>query len=911
MHGPQTTYADAIHSEKYRLPGETFRDAMSRVASALQDSSEHYYAFRDTLLDMRFMPAGRVQAAMGSPKNVTAQNCYASGTIPDSFVDRDNPEQSSIMHRAEQAASTMRMGGGIGYDFSTLRPAGALIQKLQSRSSGPLGFMPIFNEVCKATSSAGNRRGAQMGVLRVDHPDVHAFIAAKHNSTALTGFNISVAVTDDFMDALAAKRPFDLRFGGQVYSTVDPAELWEMLMRSTWDWAEPGVLFIDTINRMNNLWYCETIAATNPCVPAGTPILTRNGWQAIDELVGASVEVWNGEEWSCVVPKVTGHNQKLVTVYLSDGRTLRCTPAHRFLLADGRRLPASDLEIGDKLLKHSWPVIESGSDNDMAYQQGFFSGDGWFDSRGRAYVGLYGEKKALVDEFAGATISREYAITGGYEGTDLTQTRIYASMCAGRMLPKEFVPDTSWSVASRLEWLAGLMDADGCAVPSYNSVVVQISSKDRDFLSNVQLMLNTLGVASTLTTMKECWRLGVSANNLQRLTDLGLHLRRLDVSGNNPQRDASRFVSVVAVVDDGDVADVVYCFTEEKRHAGCFNGVLTGQCGEQPLPPFGACLLGSFNLVRYLSQQPDGWAFDWDHLHADIPHVVRAMDNVVDRAIYPLPEQRQEALNKRRMGLGVTGLANAAEAMGMPYGSASFLEWQDKLLAFITHHTYWASVDLAKEKGAFPLFDADRYCAGQFVRTLDSDLQAAIRRYGIRNSHLTSIAPTGTISLAADNVSSSIEPVYRWHQERTVLMDSGKQTIDLYDYGFAKLGVRGRRTSMGEVSAAEHVAVLTTAQRHVDSAVSKTVNCDRSMPWDAFKGIYLAAYEAGAKGCTTFNKDGKRAGLFRETPEPVDLPFPGDNALAMQGVVGADAGLTADGGLSCEFDPATGRRSCE
>lgn len=340
MHGPQSAYSSQIHQEKYRLPNETFRDAMGRVASALKDSDAHYHAFREALLDMRFMPAGRVQAAMGSPKAVTPYNCYVSGSIPDSFVDRENDQQSSIMHRAEQAASTMRMGGGIGYDFSTLRPAGALINKLQSRSSGPLGFMPIFNEVCKATSSAGNRRGAQMGVLRVDHPDVHAFIAAKHNSDALTGFNISVAVTDEFMEALAAKRPFDLRFGGSVYSTVDPVELWETLMRSTWDWAEPGVLFIDTINRMNNLWYCETIAATNPC-------------------------------------------------------------------------------------------------------------------------------------------------------------------------------------------------------------------------------------------------------------------------------------------------------------------------GEQPLPPFGACLLGSFNLVRYLTKQNDGsYSFDWDQLRADIPAVVRAMDNVVDRAIYPLPEQRQEALNKRRMGLG-------------------------------------------------------------------------------------------------------------------------------------------------------------------------------------------------------------------------------------------------------------------
>lgn len=590
MHGPQSAYSAQIHAEKYRLPGETFRDAMGRVASALKDNDAHYHAFRDALLDMRFMPAGRVQAAMGAPKAVTPYNCYVSGSLPDSFVDRGNADESSIMHRAEQAAATMRMGGGIGYDFSTLRPQGALIRKLQSKSSGPLGFMPIFNEICKATSSAGNRRGAQMGALRVDHPDILQFIAAKHNSTALTGFNISVAVTDEFMEALAAKRTFDLRFGGEVYSTVDAESLWESLMRSTWEWAEPGVLFIDRINAMNNLWYCETIAATNPC-------------------------------------------------------------------------------------------------------------------------------------------------------------------------------------------------------------------------------------------------------------------------------------------------------------------------GEQPLPPFGACLLGSFNLVKYLTIQPDGThAFDWDQLRADIPHVVRAMDNVVDRAIYPLPEQRQEALNKRRMGLGVTGLANAAEAMGMPYGGQAFLAWQDALLLFITHYVYWASVDLAKEKGAFPLFDAERYCAGNFVKTLDSDLQAAIRKYGIRNSHLTSIAPTGTISLAADNVSSSIEPVYRWHQERTVLMDSGRQTIDLYDYGFGKLGVRGRRTSMGEVTAAEHVAVLTTAQRHIDSAVSKTVNCDKSMPWEDFKGIYLSAYEQGAKGCTTFNKDGKRAGLFKETPEPADLPFP----TAVR-----DAAGVSDAGLSCEFDPATGRRSCE
>lgn len=592
MSGPTTQFAEDLHSQKYRLKGESFRDAMNRIANALKDDDSHYHDFRDVLLDQRFMPAGRVQAAMGSPKAVTPYNCFVSGTIPDSFIGRDNDLESSIMHRAEQAAATMRMGGGIGYNFSTLRPSGALIAKLQSQSSGPLGFMPIFNEVCKATSSSGNRRGAQMGVLNIDHPDIYEFIAAKHNSDKLTGFNISVGVTNDFMDALATGRGFDLKFGDTVYNTVDPNELWETLMRSTWDWAEPGVLFIDRINEMNNLWYCEHLAASNPC-------------------------------------------------------------------------------------------------------------------------------------------------------------------------------------------------------------------------------------------------------------------------------------------------------------------------GEQPLPPFGACLLGSFNLVKYLRPQSVGtYSFDWAQLEADIPHVIRAMDNVVDRALYPLVEQEQEAKNKRRMGIGVTGLANALEAMGMPYGEDAFVEFEDRLLAFITHHSYWASVWLAQEKGAFPLFDAERYGQGKFIKTLDPELQAAIRDIGIRNSHLTSIAPTGTISMSADNVSSSIEPVYRWQQERSVIMAGGKVPVDLYDYGFANFRVRGRRTSMGEVSADQHVKVLTTAQKHIDSAVSKTVNCDGSMPWDQFKGIYIAAFEGGAKGCTTFNKDGKRAGLFKETPEPADMPFPGGNAYSMAGVI-------ADAGMSCEFDPATGRRSCE
>lgn len=576
MSGPSVPACDAIHATKYRGARESFREAMNRNASALSDDSEHFRTYRDILLDMRFMPAGRIQAWAGSTKIVTPYNCYVSAEIHDSFIDGPKPYENmksvSIMDAAKQAAQTMRQGGGIGYDFSTLRPSGDLIAGVQSITEGPIAFMPIFDAICKATSSAGNRRGAQMGVLRVDHPDIEKFIHMKQNSNFLTGFNVSIAITDDFMRALEENRPFTLKFGGREYGAINPQGLWEMIMRSTWDWAEPGVLFIDTINKMNNLWYCERIAATNPC-------------------------------------------------------------------------------------------------------------------------------------------------------------------------------------------------------------------------------------------------------------------------------------------------------------------------GEQPLPPFGACLLGSFNLVKYIVDDPDGRYFDYERFKADIPVVIRAMDNVVDKATYPLSEQRAEATNKRRMGIGVTGLANAIEALGFMYGSEEFLDVQADILATLRDEAYRASAMLAKEKGAFPYFDRDKYMQGSFIKSLPDDVQHLIYTNGIRNSHLTSIAPTGTISLSADNVSSGIEPVFSYSQERLINMPN-PEVVQLEDYGVRVFGVHGKRTA--DVTLDEHLSVLLIAQRYVDSAVSKTCNVDDGCSWETFKRVYRQAWEGGAKGCTTFNKNGKRMGILRDKDEE-----------------------TVPTVESCQFDPETGRKSCE
>ena len=570
--GPTMPLSIEIDEMKYRQQGETFDGKVKRLARALCDDDVHRLDLEEIFGEQRFLAAGRVQSSMGSTRITTAYNCFVSGNIDDSM--------GSIMERATDAAETMRRGGGIGYDFSSIRPRGDLIKSLDSKSSGPISFMGIFDAVCKTIASSGHRRGAQMGVLRVDHPDVGEFIRAKRDSSSLTGFNVSVGVTDKFMEALSAEDDsFDLVFEGKVYDTISAKELWDEIMSSTWDWAEPGVLFIDRINEQNNLWYCETIAATNPC-------------------------------------------------------------------------------------------------------------------------------------------------------------------------------------------------------------------------------------------------------------------------------------------------------------------------GEQPLPPFGACLLGSFNLTKYV----DNETFNFKQFKTDIPHVVRAMDNVVDRTIYPLKAQEDEAKNKRRMGLGVTGLANAGEMLGFTYGSPEFLMWAEKVFACLRDNTYRASARLAEEKGAFPLY-REEYLKSNFIRTLPQSVQKEIRKYGIRNSHLTSHAPTGTISLVADNVSSGIEPVFSHFYDRTIQTFDGPRVDRVEDYAYSR-GTKGRTAN--ELTVNEHLSVLSLAQHYVDSACSKTINVGDDVSYDEFKAIYTDAWKEGCKGATTFRLSGKRYGILQTVEEETEAESEIESSTTESG----------EEATACFFDATTGQREC-
>jgi len=543
--------AEQIWDMKYRFKeadgtaiDETVEDSWRRIARATAsveaEPAKWEGKFFEALEDFRFLPAGRITAGAGTGRAVTLFNCFVMGTIPDSM--------GGIFDMLKEAALTMQQGGGIGYDFSTIRPRGAGVKGVAADASGPLSFMDVWDAMCRTIMSAGSRRGAMMATMRCDHPDIESFITAKSDPARLRMFNMSVLVTDPFMQAVKADESWDLTFDGQVYRTVQARDLWNRIMRSTYDYAEPGVIFIDRINQKNNLAYCETIAATNPC-------------------------------------------------------------------------------------------------------------------------------------------------------------------------------------------------------------------------------------------------------------------------------------------------------------------------GEQPLPPYGACLLGSINLARLVADPfGEAAALDEDALSDLVATAVRMMDNVVDASRFPLEAQKQEAEAKRRIGLGVTGLADALLMVGLRYGSPEAAAQSGKWLKAIARAAYLASTELAREKGAFPLFDAEKYLASGSLEEMDEDVRQAIATHGIRNALLTSIAPTGTISLYAGNVSSGIEPVFAYAYTRKVLQKDGSRTEEeVVDYAVQMWREKFGDTDLPDyfvnaqtLAPLDHVRMQAAVQPWVDSSISKTINCPEDISFDDFKEVYMAAWDQGCKGCTTY-----------------------------------------------------------
>ncbi len=568
-----TPIAQHIWDTKYRhyergvALDACIEDTWQRIAKALAapENNPDYWQnrFYAILRNFRFLPGGRIQAGAGTVHQVTLFNCFVMGTIADSM--------DGIFDALKEGALTMQQGGGVGYDFSTLRPRGAQAAGVGSVASGPVSFMRIWDSMCATILSTGARRGAMMGTLRCDHPDIEEFIAAKQDRRQLRHFNVSVLVSDTFMTAVSRDEDWPLIFPAnesetagelllrtwpgygdavpcKVYKRIRARELWQKIMRANYDYAEPGVLFIDRINRLNNLYYCETIHATNPC-------------------------------------------------------------------------------------------------------------------------------------------------------------------------------------------------------------------------------------------------------------------------------------------------------------------------GEVPLPPYGACNLGSINLTQFVRDPFTAQAqLDLDAIGATAAIAVRLLDNVIDVSRFPLANQAEQAQRSRRIGLGLTGLADALIMLQIQYGSSAAAQIAQLAMQRICYTAYQASVELAREKGAFPLFDQEKYLAGAFVRTLPESIRDSIAQHGIRNSHLTAIAPAGTISLLANNVSSGLEPVFDSCYTRRVLKRDGcyadfpgtDYAVALWRKDCASEDLPLAFVTAYELTPAEHLSMQAAIQPYVDQAISKTINIPADYDFARFNDLYQQAYDLGLKGCTTF-----------------------------------------------------------
>jgi ribonucleoside-diphosphate reductase alpha chain len=939
-----------VLAEKYLKPGENgVEDIYRRVARALASvekddlRAEWEQKFLDNL-HAGAIGAGRIMSAAGTTIQATLINCFVQ-PVGDCIQGVDADGFPGIYEALREAAETMRRGGGVGYDFSRIRPKGAEVKGTHSMASGPCSYINVFDQSCSTVESAGARRGAQMGVLRIDHPDVMEFITAKRTPGRWNNFNVSVGVPDAFMEALGKDEPWELVHGAKpgakliaqgayqradgqwVYETIAASQLWDTVMQSAYDFAEPGILFLDQIGQDNNLRYCETISATNPCVTADTRLATQHGLVQIGDLhrSGSPLEVTvdrralgldgRGVEVRPAKPAfMTAQQADVFKVTTEDGHEIKATAWHEFYTGRGK-IKLSELAVGDEL----W--VQSGKGQfgqqggeELGILLGLITGDGHFTHRGKGQevvcINLWNQERELASRvvatvnamIAGLSLTaRQYRVSP-VAVAERNHVFIRSVLLARALAALGFTRDTKLRVpevvwqgneACVKAYLRALFQSDGTVNVSSasQSCSIRLSSSHPQLLKDVQVLLANFGVFSRVRLRREAalkqlpdgkggqaeyacqqqHELIIDGESRERfmgeigfLLDYKTARYQQWVAGkalHKTQRFASRIVGIAHVG-----TEAVFDTTQFDHNTVIFNGLVTGQCGEQPLPPYGCCDLGPVILTRFV-KNPFGFggvpSFDFDAFDRVVATQVRALDNVLDVTFWPLPQQREESAAKRRIGVGFTGMGNALAMLCLRYDRDEGRGMAAKIAERMRNAAYSASIALAQEKGAFPKFEADGYLeVGTFASRLPDAMQAEIRRHGIRNSHLLSIAPTGTVSLAfADNASNGIEPPFSWMYRRKKREADGTTS----EYAVEDHAWRLYRELGGDVdalpeyfvnalgmTAGEHIAMMQAVQPFVDTAISKTVNVAADYPFDDFKNLYHQAWRAHLKGMATY-----------------------------------------------------------
>ncbi len=843
-----------------------------RVARALADvelepAREQWYERFLWALRRGAIPAGRVTSNAGALEHKPATstiNCTVSGTIGDSMDD--------ILNKVHEAGLTLKAGCGIGYEFSTLRPRGAYVSGAGAYTSGPLSFMDIYDKMCFTVSSAGGRRGAQMGTFDVGHPDSMEFIRAKRENGRLRQFNLSLLVTDEFIKAVREDKEWQLAFPlltkeydpaehklddtskfvwrewpntknyvsredglvcCKIYKTLPARRLWDVIMSSTYDFAEPGFILIDKVNEMNNNWWCENIRATNPCVTADTWVHTDEGPRQVAELIGKpfNARIDGKDHQSAPEGFFRTALKPLVSLTTAEGHSLRLTSDHRvrrISMLTRFRLQtewcaAGELQAGDKVLMqdHRKAAEWAGAyGSNEGYLMGLLVGDGtvsdqraglsiWARSAvGNSDVDVGGPHSVMAAALdAARCFNHRSDFSGWHQGNGRGEFNL--SMDGITELARDLgLRPGRQSITPAIErsssefyrgFLRGLFDTDGGVQGTQaKGVSVRLAQPDRTMLEGVQRMLLRLGIASSLYKRAQ-FELVITGENVARFADVvgfadtvkRARLTRL-LGSYKRTLNRERFVSVIeSVRADGmeDVYDVQIPGINEFDA----NGFHAHNCGEQPLPPYGSCLLGSVNLTRFVKNAFTDFAeFDWNEYREVVKVFTRMLDNVVEINGLPLEQQRGEILRKRRHGMGFLGLGSTITCLGMKYGAEDSIKFTDDVSREMAVAGWEAALELAKEKGPAPIMKEEFTVTAEMLRKrpeMAKDgwkagdlipgriLHARYSRYmqrvaetapwlvdqlanvGARFTHHTSIAPTGTISLSlANNASNGIEP---------------------------------------------------------------------------------------------------------------------------------------------------------
>jgi len=900
---------------------------------------------------------------------------------------------------------------GIGYEFSTLRPRGAYVSGAGAYTSGPLSFMDIFDKMCFTISSAGGRRGAQMGTFDIGHPDVMEFIRAKRESGRLRQFNLSLLITDEFMQAVREDCEWKLAFplslreyeadkpdltdaakflwrewpvhegyvvndeglvACRIYKTLPARRMWDVIMTSTYDFAEPGFILIDRANEMNNNWWCENIRATNPCVTADTWVQTSEGPREVSELIGRQfVARVDGKDYATGAEGFFMTARKpVVRIETTEGYSLRLTADHRVRryskltrwTCETEWCAASELRAGDRVVLNdhrgnaSWAGAHT---REEGYLIGLMVGDGVLKSD-TAVLSVWGAAaaangpaggiapgvRAIMAEAVSAATTLAYRYRSDFRGwnpvggrtewrMELPPLKTLAESLGMRAGQKSITPAMERASSGFCRgFLRGFFDTDGCVQGHQEKgVSVRLAQSDFGRLQAVQRMLLRLGIVSRIYRDRRAQgsavlpdgkggmrayptlpqhELAISSAALEQFaskvgfsdSDKQMRLERL-LSKYRRALNRERFAArVERVIEDG--AEGVYDVQVPGVNAFDANGLHAHNCGEQTLPEFGACLLGSVNLTRFVKHPFTDFAeFDWSEYREVVKVFARMLDNVVEVNGLPLEKQREEILRKRRHGMGFLGLGSTLALLRMKYGSPEAVQFTEDVTREMAVAGWEAALELAREKGPAPIMNeeftvtkemlrkrpemardgwkpgvkiAGRLLHAKYSRYMQRIAQVApqlvheLAETGARFTHHTSIAPTGTISLSlANNASNGIEPSFAHHYFRNVIREGkkSKEKIDVYSFELlayrelvnpnAQPGATNDAERLPDyfiasdgVTPKEHVEVQAAAQKWVDSSISKTANVPTDFPYAKFKDIYLYAHEQGLKGCTTF-----------------------------------------------------------